>query len=69
MRAVTDALLIAYPNAGLPVMKEGRVTYELSPDEMARDYPALINAGCNIVGACCGSTPEHIARIAQVLKK
>jgi methionine synthase I (cobalamin-dependent) len=35
---------------------------------MARDYPALLDAGCNIVGACCGSDPEHIRRIAEVVR-
>ncbi len=68
MRQVSDAPLIAYPNAGLPIMKDGRVTYELGPDEMAREYPALLDAGCNIIGACCGSTPEHIRRIAEVVR-
>ena len=68
MRQVTGAPLIAYPNAGLPVMKEGRVSYELNPEEMARDYPALIDAGCNIVGSCCGSTPDHIRLIARVAR-
>ncbi len=68
MRQVTPALLIAYPNAGLPVVKDGRTTYELSPEAMVRDYPALIDAGCNIVGACCGSTPHHIRLIARVAR-
>jgi 5-methyltetrahydrofolate--homocysteine methyltransferase len=68
MRAVTDAPLIAYPNAGLPVTTGDSVTYELGPDEMARDYPALLDAGCNIVGACCGSDPRHIQRIAEVVR-
>jgi 5-methyltetrahydrofolate--homocysteine methyltransferase len=68
MRAVTAAPLIAYPNAGLPIMKDGVVTYELGPEEMARDYPALLDAGCNIVGACCGSTPDHIRLIAQIVR-
>ncbi|MFQ5896757.1 MAG: homocysteine S-methyltransferase family protein [Candidatus Methylomirabilia bacterium] len=68
MRQVTDAPLIAYPNAGLPVVKEGRVTYELGPKEMAGEYPALLDAGCNVVGACCGSTPEHIRLIAAVVR-
>jgi 5-methyltetrahydrofolate--homocysteine methyltransferase len=68
MRAVTDAPLIAYPNAGLPVTQGDRVTYELGPEEMARDYPALLEAGCDIVGACCGSDPEHIRRIAEVVR-
>jgi 5-methyltetrahydrofolate--homocysteine methyltransferase len=69
MRAVTDAPLVAYPNAGLPITTGDTVTYELGPDEMARDYPALLDAGCNIVGACCGSDPEHIKRIAEVVKR
>ena len=68
MRTVTDAPLIAYPNAGLPVTTGDNVTYELGPDEMARDYPALLDAGCNIVGACCGSDPRHIQRIAEVVR-
>jgi 5-methyltetrahydrofolate--homocysteine methyltransferase len=68
MRAVTDAPLVAYPNAGLPVTRGDRVTYELDPEEMARDYPALLDAGADIVGSCCGSTPEHIRRIAAVVR-
>jgi 5-methyltetrahydrofolate--homocysteine methyltransferase len=68
MRAVTDAPLVAYPNAGLPVTTGDRVTYELGPEEMARDYPALLDAGAGIVGACCGSNPEHIRRIADVVR-
>jgi len=69
MRAVCgDAPLVAYPNAGLPVTTGDTVTYELGPEEMARDYPALLEAGCNIVGACCGSNPEHIRRISEIVR-
>jgi 5-methyltetrahydrofolate--homocysteine methyltransferase len=68
MRAVTGAPLVAYPNAGLPITTGDRVTYELDPEPMAREYPALLDAGCNIVGACCGSTPEHIRLIAGVVR-
>ena len=68
MRAATDAPLVAYPNAGLPVTTGDRVTYELGPEAMAREYPALLDAGCNIVGSCCGSTPEHIRLIAEVVR-
>jgi 5-methyltetrahydrofolate--homocysteine methyltransferase len=68
MRAVTDAPLVAYPNAGLPVTRGDTVTYELGPEAMARDYPALLDAGCNIVGACCGSNPEHIRLISDVVQ-
>ena len=68
MRKVTDAPLVAYPNAGLPITTGDAVTYELGPEAMAREYPALLDAGCNIVGACCGSNPEHIRRIAEVVR-
>ena len=69
MRGVTDAPLVAYPNAGLPVMRGDHVEYELGPEEMARDYPALLEAGASVVGACCGSNPEHIRRIAAVVRR
>jgi 5-methyltetrahydrofolate--homocysteine methyltransferase len=69
MRAATAAPLVAYPNAGLPITKDGAVRYELGPEEMARHYPDLLDAGCDIVGACCGSTPEHIRLIARVVRR
>ncbi|MGH7356746.1 MAG: homocysteine S-methyltransferase family protein [Candidatus Rokuibacteriota bacterium] len=69
MRQVTDAPLIAYPNAGLPVTTGDSVTYELGPEAMAQEYPALLDAGCNMVGACCGSNPEHIRLIAEVVRR
>ena len=68
MRGTSDAPLIAYPNAGLPVTTGGVTTYELGPEAMAKDYPALLDAGCNIVGGCCGSGPEHIRLIASVVR-
>ncbi len=69
MRGVSDGLLIAYPNAGLPIVKDGRTIYELPPDQMAAGYPAILEAGANSVGACCGSTPAHVIRIAEVVRK
>ncbi len=68
MRRATDVPLVAYPNAGLPITTGDSVTYELGPEEMARDYPALLDAGAGIVGACCGSNPAHIRRIAEVVR-
>jgi 5-methyltetrahydrofolate--homocysteine methyltransferase len=68
MRKATSALLIAYPNAGLPRMVAGGTVYDLSPAAMAEAYPAILQAGARIVGACCGSTPDHIREIARVVK-
>jgi 5-methyltetrahydrofolate--homocysteine methyltransferase len=68
MRAATGAPLAAYPNAGLPITTESGVTYELAPEAMAREYPALLDAGTGVIGACCGSTPDHIRLIADVVR-
>jgi 5-methyltetrahydrofolate--homocysteine methyltransferase len=68
MRAVTDAPLVAYPNAGLPITTGDQTAYELGPEAMAKDYPALLDAGASVVGGCCGSGPEHIRLIAEVVR-
>jgi 5-methyltetrahydrofolate--homocysteine methyltransferase len=51
------------PNAGLPVLEGGRAVYKQTPDEMAQSVPAMLSAGANIIGSCCGSTPEHTRAI------
>jgi 5-methyltetrahydrofolate--homocysteine methyltransferase len=68
MRSVTAALLVAYPNAGIPRVAEGKTVYDLTPEAMAAAYPAILEAGARIVGACCGSTPAHIQAIAEVVR-
>jgi 5-methyltetrahydrofolate--homocysteine methyltransferase len=68
MRQVIDVPLVAYPNAGMPITTGDSVTYELGPEAMAREYPALLDAGARIVGACCGSNPSHIRQIAEVVR-
>jgi 5-methyltetrahydrofolate--homocysteine methyltransferase len=57
----------AYPNAGLP-NEFGH--YDQSPAEMAEQIEEYMKEGLvNIVGGCCGSTPEHIRKIAEVARK
>ncbi len=52
-----------YPNAGLPNISGG---YDQTPDMMADDVEPLLRDGLiNIIGGCCGTTPEHIAAIAE----
>jgi 5-methyltetrahydrofolate--homocysteine methyltransferase len=69
MRQVTAGPLAAYPNAGMPTIVDDRTVYGLTPAEMAAAYPAILDAGANIVGACCGSTPAHIQRIAAIVRR
>ena len=68
MRTATGAFLAAYPNAGIPKMVGDKTVYDLTPEAMAAAYPAILDAGARIVGACCGSTPEHIRAIAAVVR-
>lgn len=62
-----EAVLIAKPNAGLPRMEGGRVVYDATPEMMAEFAARVLSLGVRIVGACCGSTPDHIRAIARVV--
>ncbi|MFN3546911.1 MAG: methionine synthase [Mesorhizobium sp.] len=65
--AVADTLTCAYPNAGLP---NAFGQYDESPEFMAAQVEAFAREGLvNIVGGCCGSTPEHIRTIAAAVAK
>ena len=65
--AIADTLIIAYPNAGLP---NAMGDYDEGPHEMACHLGPWAKDGLlNIVGGCCGSTPEHIAEIASQVGK
>ena len=59
-RAVTNLPVMAQPNAGLPKLVQMKVVYDEMPDDMVQGVAPLLAAGANIVGACCGSTPDHI---------
>jgi 5-methyltetrahydrofolate--homocysteine methyltransferase len=68
MRSATTALLAAYPNAGIPKVVGDKTVYDLTPEAMAAAFPAIVAAGARIVGACCGSTPAHIQKIAETVR-
>jgi methionine synthase I (cobalamin-dependent) len=65
--AAPDAVLVAKPNAGLPVLEGDRAVYRGSPEEMADYARRLTAAGVRIVGGCCGSAPEHLRAMASAL--
>jgi 5-methyltetrahydrofolate--homocysteine methyltransferase len=68
MRTATPAFLGAYPNAGIPKVVGDKTVYDLTPESMAAAFPAIVAAGARIVGACCGSTPAHIQKIAETVR-
>ena len=57
--------IIAKPNAGFPDPVTGE--FNMSPQEMGQGIKALLNEGVSIVGACCGSTAEHIKEITKIV--
>lgn len=59
-RAVTSLPIMAQPNAGLPKLVQMKVVYDESPADMVVGVGPLLAAGANIIGGCCGSTPDHI---------
>jgi 5-methyltetrahydrofolate--homocysteine methyltransferase len=59
-RAVTGLPVMVQPNAGIPKLIQMKVVYDETPEQMAAGVAPLLCAGVNVIGACCGSTPEHI---------
>ncbi len=57
--------LLAKPNAGQPKLRDGKTVFDMGPDTFAEFGPALMAAGVNLIGGCCGTTPEHIAALAR----
>ncbi len=65
--SLAPCYITAHPNAGIP---DAMGNYTQSPDEMARDIAHFIDEGwVNIVGGCCGSTPDHIRAIAAIAER
>ncbi len=63
-----DRLLMVQPNAGLPQLVDGRPHYALTPKELARWLREFVDVdGVNIVGGCCGTTPEHLAAVVDAV--
>jgi homocysteine S-methyltransferase len=68
MRPVTSLPLAAMPNAGMPRAVEGRNIYLCSPEYMASFARKAIHAGVQIVGGCCGTTPNHIRAMRSAMR-
>ena len=60
--------IIAKPNNGLPKLSGGKTVYDMTPDEFVRGAKDLLLTGARIVGGCCGTTPEHIRKLAETAK-
>ncbi len=67
IRIVTNAPILVQANAGMPQNINGKDVFPETPEMMANMVPKLILAGVNIIGGCCGTTPEHIKAIRQAV--
>jgi len=68
MKPYAAVPLVAKPNAGLPRLVDGRTVFEMQPDAFARHARTLAEAGVNLLGGCCGTTPAHIKAVAAAVK-
>jgi methionine synthase / methylenetetrahydrofolate reductase(NADPH) len=68
VRAVTSLPLAAQPNAGMPRSVEGRNIYLCSPEYMASYTRKFVAAGVQLIGGCCGTTPDHIRAMKSALR-
>ena len=63
-------LVSVQPNAGLPELVDGRTHYPLGPDEIARWLQRFVEEdGINMIGGCCGTTPDHIRALDGMLRE
>ncbi len=69
LRAATDRPLWIKPNRGLPEQREGRLTYDMTPDRFAAACQKLVDAGADFIGGCCGAGPAHIRALARALRR
>lgn len=63
-----DVVLVAKSNAGMPRLEGGRAVYDATPADLAQYALNVRELGANIIGACCGSTPDHIRAMNVALR-
>jgi 5-methyltetrahydrofolate--homocysteine methyltransferase len=61
--------IFAEPNAGKPELVDGRTVYKVSPEDFAAAAEKIHSAGVNIIGGCCGTGPDHIAAVAEKMRR
>jgi len=62
-------LISVQPNAGLPELIDGQTRYPLAPEEIGRWHERFVGLGANLLGGCCGTTPEHIGATDAMLRR
>jgi len=68
MVEVASVPVMVNPNAGLPRSEDGKTVYDIDSDAFADAMRAIAESGVSVLGGCCGTTPEHIAKMYAVCK-
>ena len=68
MKKNTDLPILIQPNAGLPIVENGKIIYNESPEEFALFTEELRSIGIDFIGGCCGTTYQHIKAASEKLK-
>lgn len=66
-KAATSLPVMAQPNSGQPKLIQLKVVYDETPEEMVKGVEPILKAGVGILGACCGSTPDHIRAFRKAM--
>ncbi len=61
--------IVFKPNAGLPRVENGETVFDVTVDEFAEEVIMQMEAGVRVVGGCCGTTPEYIQKVTDLIKK
>ncbi len=69
MKDAVDIPIIAQPNAGKPRLVDDSAVFDMTPEDFAAGICACIAAGANLIGGCCGTSPQHMRRVARSISE
>ena len=67
LKSATNKPILAQPNAGKPRLVDDKTVFEMAPADFAAGISECLHSGASLVGGCCGTTPEHIRAVAEML--
>ena len=67
LRSETTLPVLAQPNAGKPRLLADKTVFDMPPADFAAGIAKCLHAGAKLLGGCCGTTPDHIRAVAQVI--
>lgn len=67
--ALSSLPVIFMPNAGMPIIQDGKTVFEAAPDDFAADMLDVALGGAQILGGCCGTTPAHLKRTIELCRE